>query len=102
MSSIKDKVNELNHMIIEGKILDAFDKFYAPNVVMADNDNPPREGKVACRKFEEDFVSKRLLPVPLTSSAPEALTHKISQNEYKASAPGCLHFSEIQTIAQNG
>jgi ketosteroid isomerase-like protein len=57
MSSIKDSVNELNNMILEGKILDAFDKFYADDVVMQDNNTPLREGKEVCRKFEEDFVN---------------------------------------------
>ena len=57
MSSIKDSVNELNNMILEGKILDAFDHFYADNVVMQDNNNPLREGKQVCRQFEEDFVN---------------------------------------------
>ncbi|MFT5166004.1 MAG: hypothetical protein ACI8P3_001235 [Saprospiraceae bacterium] len=57
MSSIKDKVTELNNMILEGKMLEAFDKFYADNIVMQDNSHPIREGKVACRKFEEEFVN---------------------------------------------
>ena len=57
MSNIKDKVTELNNMILEGKILEAFDKFYADDIVMQDNDNPPRQGKEECRKFEEDFVN---------------------------------------------
>ena len=57
MSSIKDNVNELNNMILKGEILDAFDKFYAEDVVMQDNDTPQREGKPACRAFEEAFVN---------------------------------------------
>lgn len=57
MSSIKNNVNELNNMILKGKILDAFDKFYAEEVVMQDNNHPVREGKAACRQFEEDFVN---------------------------------------------
>ena len=55
MNSIKENVSELNNMILEGKILDAFDKFYADNVVMQDNNHPVREGKAACRQFEEEF-----------------------------------------------
>ncbi len=31
---LKANVEELNSMILEGKILDAFDKFYAPDVKM--------------------------------------------------------------------
>ena len=56
MSSIKDSVNEMNNMILNGQILEAFDKFYADDVVMQDNETPVREGKPACRQFEEEFV----------------------------------------------
>ncbi len=57
MSLIKDSVNEMNNMILEGKILDAFEKYYADEVVMQDNNHPLREGKAVCRQFEEDFVN---------------------------------------------
>ena len=57
MNSIKENVVQLNSMILEGKILEAFDKFYADDVVMQDNESPLREGKPACRQFEEDFVN---------------------------------------------
>jgi len=40
MKDLKTLVDELNQMILEGKILDAFEKFYAPEVVMQDNDYP--------------------------------------------------------------
>ncbi len=54
--SIRAKVDELNSMILQGQILDAFDKFYAENVEMRDNDGEPRVGKPTCRQFEEAFV----------------------------------------------
>jgi ketosteroid isomerase-like protein len=57
MSTIKENVEELNSMILKGEILPAFEKFYAEDVVMRDNDTPLREGKAVCRKFEEDFVN---------------------------------------------
>jgi hypothetical protein len=34
MSSIKENVEELNQMILEGNILEAFEKFYAEDIVM--------------------------------------------------------------------
>ena len=57
MADLKSLVNELNQMILEGKILEAFDKFYDENVVMQDNDYPARTGKAENRKFEELFVT---------------------------------------------
>jgi len=56
MSDLKAQVEELNQMILEGKILEAFDKFYADDVVMQDNDYPQRVGKEVNRQYEEAFV----------------------------------------------
>ena len=57
MTDLKKNVNELNQMILNGKILDAFDKFYADDVVMQDNNLPVRTGKPENRKYEEAFVN---------------------------------------------
>lgn len=56
-TEVRPLVDELNSMILQGQILEAFDKFYADNVVMQDNNYPLREGKAVCRQFEEAFVS---------------------------------------------
>ena len=45
MSTIKENVEELNQMILGGDIMGAFEKFYADDVVMQDNETPAREGK---------------------------------------------------------
>jgi hypothetical protein len=57
MENLKVLVDELNQMILGGQIMDAFEKFYADNVVMQDNDYPQKVGKDENRKFEEAFVS---------------------------------------------
>lgn len=57
MSSIRENVEELNQMILNGDILGAFDKFYSDDVVMQDNETEARVGKANCRAFEEDFVN---------------------------------------------
>ncbi|MFZ9387921.1 MAG: hypothetical protein ACO25B_08570 [Chitinophagaceae bacterium] len=49
MDDLKSNVEQLNQMILEGKILEAFDKFYSDDVVMQDNNYPQREGKSANR-----------------------------------------------------
>jgi ketosteroid isomerase-like protein len=48
---------QLNDMILGGKALEAFDKFYADDVVMQENSEEPRAGKALNRKFEEEFFS---------------------------------------------
>jgi SnoaL-like domain len=57
MTDLRTQVDQLNQMILEGKILDAFEKFYAEDVVMQDNDYPQRAGKDVCRQYEEAFVN---------------------------------------------
>ncbi|WP_196896093.1 nuclear transport factor 2 family protein [Aureivirga marina] len=55
--NLEENVKELNAMILEGKILEAFDKFYAKDVTMQENDNEITVGKAACRLNEEAFVN---------------------------------------------
>ncbi len=55
-TNIKPLVTDLNTMLTQGKLLEAFDKYYADNVVMQENNSEPRIGKEANRKSEEAFV----------------------------------------------
>ena len=48
---------ELNRAILSGDILNAFEKFYAADVVMQENDSDPFVGKDVNRKREQDFVN---------------------------------------------
>jgi len=56
MSDIDTLDQELNDMILQGKILEAFEKFYADDVVMKEEDKE-RVGKDANREYEEQFVN---------------------------------------------
>ena len=56
-TSLKERVNELNTNIQQGNILETFDKYYAEDVVMQENENDPTVGKSACRVNEEAFVN---------------------------------------------
>jgi ketosteroid isomerase-like protein len=47
----------LNQMILQGKALEAFEQFYADDVVMQENVDPPTAGKDANRKREMDFFA---------------------------------------------
>jgi len=55
MSDLNSRDQALNHKILQGKILEAFDEFYADDIVM-EEDGEKREGKEANRKYEEQFV----------------------------------------------
>ncbi len=54
---ILESVNDLNNLIITGKVMEAFEKYYAEDVTMQENENEPTIGKVACRVNEEAFVN---------------------------------------------
>ena len=59
MQTVAESVNELNGHILNGNILGAFDRFYADDVVMQENENAPVVGKMACRANEEAFVGSK-------------------------------------------
>ena len=43
--------------ILGGQILETFDRYYAPDVVMSENGGEERVGFDACRAYEEAFVN---------------------------------------------
>ncbi len=57
MTAIKNLIHELNDMVLQGKSMEAFEKFYADDVVMQENDQAPTVGKDANRDRETVFFS---------------------------------------------
>ncbi len=55
MYSIQEKVAELNELILTGKAMDGFEKFYHPQVIMQENELEATVGKDANRKRELEF-----------------------------------------------
>lgn len=53
---IKPLVDDLNRLILEGKIMEAFEKYYADDVVMQENESEPRIGKETNRAYELAFT----------------------------------------------
>ena len=54
--SLRQKVDTLNQQILDGDILGAFEKYYADDVVMSDNNQDHRVGKDRNREHENQFV----------------------------------------------
>lgn len=54
---LADSVNDLNRMIEEGQILEAFETYYAEDVVMQEVGQEPRHGKEANRAYEQAWIS---------------------------------------------
>ncbi|MBS1556084.1 MAG: nuclear transport factor 2 family protein [Bacteroidetes bacterium] len=57
METVQKKLEELNQLVLQGKALEAFDKFYHPQVVMQENEQSPTVGKQANRLREEAFFN---------------------------------------------
>jgi hypothetical protein len=55
--SLHERVEKLNDMICKGYILEAFEKFYADDIIRKDNNNITVAGKSACRSKEESLVT---------------------------------------------
>ncbi len=51
-----ERTQDIYNQMMQGKLLDAFDQYYGENVVMTDS-NGTREGKVAAREYEVQFVN---------------------------------------------
>jgi len=54
--TLKEKTQDIYNLVGQGKLLEAFDKYYAEGVVITE----PRgtwEGKANCRAHEEEFLS---------------------------------------------
>lgn len=57
MSSLLEKISDLNELVLQGKSMEAFEKYYDEDVVMQENEAKPMVGKNANRKREEEFFS---------------------------------------------
>lgn len=55
MSDIATLDNDLNQKVLTGAALEAFDLYYADDVIMQENSEPPFEGKELNRKREIEF-----------------------------------------------
>lgn len=57
MTTLAEKINDLNDLILQGKILEGFEKYYHPDVVMQENESEPTIGKTLNRQREEAFLN---------------------------------------------
>lgn len=55
-SEIEASLNELNSLVLNDKLMDAFEKYYHDDVVMQENQLAPTISKVANRQRELDFL----------------------------------------------
>jgi len=56
-SQIETALHELNNLVLSGKAMEAFEKYYHEEVVMQENDLPPTVSKAANRQRELAFFN---------------------------------------------
>src|SRR3954454_21589000 len=56
-TAIENTLQDLNNLVLSGKALEAFDKYYHDDISMQENDFPPTISKVANRKREIEFYN---------------------------------------------
>lgn len=54
-AQLVSKIEELNQLVLNGKALEAFERFYADDISMQENDQPPTVGKAANHAREVAF-----------------------------------------------
>lgn len=55
-SQIKSALNDLNFLVIDGKLIEAFDKYYHNEIEMQENSNASVKGKDFHRQREIEFM----------------------------------------------
>jgi len=57
MTALLEKITDLNDLVLQGKAMEAFEKYYHPEVIMQENENSPTIGKSNNRRREEKFFA---------------------------------------------
>jgi hypothetical protein len=57
-TEIENSLQDLNNLVLSGKLLEAFDKYYHDDVTMQENDLPPTISKDVNRLREIEFLNK--------------------------------------------
>ena len=56
-TEIEHSLKDLNDLVMQGRVMDAFEKYYHEDVVMQHNELPPTVSKEVNRKRKEKFIS---------------------------------------------
>lgn len=107
MAVIKDLVQALNFLILNGETIRGMEIYYADNVEMQDNEEPPRIGKANCLSVEKNNLSKlkdvhsKLLSQAVNEETGMVFSEWENTYTYKDSRVFILRTVSVQTW-QNG
>jgi hypothetical protein len=98
MSTLLEKISDLNDLVLQGKPLDAFEKYYHDEVVMQENENPPTIGKTANRLREQEFfnsITEFRYAKPLKVTVGEGITMVQWQYDYTHKDWGVKNYTQV-------
>ena len=98
MENLFQKINDLNDLILQGKAMEAFEKYYHNDVEMQENEASPTIGKDANRKREEQFfssITEFRKARPLRVAIGENLTMVEWQFDYTHQEWGIRDYSQV-------
>ena len=56
MNTLLEKISDLNDLVLQGRAMEAFEKYYHDDVVMQENNSAPTVSKSANRQRELEFL----------------------------------------------
>ncbi|MEN7551767.1 SnoaL-like domain-containing protein [Rapidithrix thailandica] len=98
MATLLEKISDLNDLVLQGKSMEAFEKYYHEEVVMQENENQPTIGKSANRKREEEFygaITEFRGAKPLKVTVGEGITMVEWHYDYTHKDWGIRNYTQI-------
>jgi hypothetical protein len=98
MSTLLEKIKDLNDLILQGKAMEAFEKYYDNDVIMQENESEPTMGKKANRIREEEFfgnITEFRSAQPLKVTIGENTTMVEWQYDYTHREWGIRNYTQV-------
>lgn len=98
MEHPKQLIEELNNLVLQGRMMEAFEKFYDEDIIMQENENAPTVGKEANRKREEEFMNNLIdfrSAQVLNTTSGENVTMVQWAYDYTHKAWGTRNFTQV-------
>lgn len=98
MSNIQKNLSDLNQLVLHGRGLEAFEKYYDDDVIMQENEETPTIGKEANRVREINFFSNmqefRKAEV-LQMATGEGISFVMWRYDYTHAALGVRNYTQV-------
>lgn len=98
MENLFQKINDMNDLILQGKAMEAFEKYYHQDVEMQENEAMSTLGKDANRRREKEFYSSITAfrgARPLKIAIGESLTMVEWQYDYTHREWGVRNYKQV-------